>query len=682
MRQFLANADLGMLVLWAGLAVFTLAVVGLLWTRWGQYHSLSKCLILSMLAHVLMAGYAANSQLLDTPLRPPAEPLMRISLEDGVGSDQSAGDAFGSATGEASPAERKPWEGFARETIPEPGLPKPAPRELPAPAEPKRQSATEAASLPGLSSLDHLALTQVQMPEPAKPNLSARAARSGPVEGIAEIEVPQAERREPPATAGPEETPVERRQPTGPSEPGSADEAASRDRVPSTRLEPVLTLPVVPPTSAGPDSSQALSVLPDQLASASPGPGGTVAQSAGGAGALRTPLPSAAVLGEGAFGTMPASGAGGGAAGAGAEKPDDYKLRTAPNRDELARQHGATAESEAAVRAALRWLTEGQAADGHWSARQHGAGQELFVLGRNRGHAGVEADTGVTGLALLAFLAAGHTHRQGEYRENVRRGLEYLLRMQDADGNLAAHADTFARMYCHGMASIAMSEDYGMTRDQRLLEPVRRAVAYTVACQHPTTGGWRYQPLDPGDTSQFGWQLMVLKSAHLAGIPVTDRTRQGMIRYLGSVAGGQHGGLASYRPAEQVSRSMTAESLLCWQLLGLSRDHPAAIEGANYLVGQLPGDGKPNFYYWYYATLALYQMQGPQWQKWNAALQAALVGSQRKDDRLAGSWDTNEVWGGYGGRIYTTAMATLCLEVYYRYLPLYGRTGQVAKNGE
>ena len=60
MRQFLANADLGMLVLWAGLAVFTLAVVGLLWTRWGQYKPLRKCLVLSLLAHILMAGYAAN----------------------------------------------------------------------------------------------------------------------------------------------------------------------------------------------------------------------------------------------------------------------------------------------------------------------------------------------------------------------------------------------------------------------------------------------------------------------------------------------------------------------------------------------------------------------------------------------------------------------------------------------
>jgi hypothetical protein len=39
---------------------------------------------------------------------------------------------------------------------------------------------------------------------------------------------------------------------------------------------------------------------------------------------------------------------------------------------------------------------------------------------------------------------------------------------------------------------------------------------------------------------------------------------------------------------------------------------------------------------------------------------------------MAGSWDPDDSrWGRYGGRIYTTALATLTLEVYYRYLRLY-----------
>ena len=68
----------------------------------------------------------------------------------------------------------------------------------------------------------------------------------------------------------------------------------------------------------------------------------------------------------------------------------------------------------------------------------------------------------------------------------------------------------------------------------------------------------------------------------------------------------------------------------------------------------------------------MFQRQGDDWQAWNAALQRQLLHSQRFDGERRGSWDPDPLWGGYGGRVYSTAMAALCLEVYYRYLPLYG----------
>ncbi len=120
---------------------------------------------------------------------------------------------------------------------------------------------------------------------------------------------------------------------------------------------------------------------------------------------------------------------------------------------------------------ALQWLVQNQGPDGRWSAREHGAGRELLVLGRDRQGAGIDADTGVTGLALLSLLASGNTHRSGDYRDNVRRGLEYLLRTQAADGNLAGPATGFARMYCHAIATFAMSEAFGMTGDRQLEQP-------------------------------------------------------------------------------------------------------------------------------------------------------------------------------------------------------------------
>jgi len=164
---------------------------------------------------------------------------------------------------------------------------------------------------------------------------------------------------------------------------------------------------------------------------------------------------------------------------------------------------------------------------------------------------------------------------------------------------------------------------------------------------------------------------MALKSAELAGIPMPVENRNRLILFLRSVASGKDGGLASYRPGQPVTRPMTAEALACWQFLGMPREHPAGNEAGDYLLGELPGQEKANLYYWYYGTLAMYQLQGAHWQRWNQALQTTLLSSQRREGPLAGTWDPDTVWGGYGGRIYSTAMATLCLEVYYRFLPLY-----------
>ena len=74
----------------------------------------------------------------------------------------------------------------------------------------------------------------------------------------------------------------------------------------------------------------------------------------------------------------------------------------------------------------------------------------------------------------------------------------------------------------------------------------------------------------------------------------------------------------------------------------------------------------------------MYQLQGEHWRRWNDALTSQLLNAQGAAGENAGSWEPNDVWGGYGGRVYSTALATLCLEVYYRYLPLYV---EAASNG-
>ena len=239
-------------------------------------------------------------------------------------------------------------------------------------------------------------------------------------------------------------------------------------------------------------------------------------------------------------------------------------------------------------------------------------------------------DSAVTGLALLAFLGAGNTHVQGDYAKNVQRGLEFLISIQGADGNLAGEAETFAYMYSHGMATLAMSEAYAMTGDKRLEPTVQKAINYTLRAQiRPRPAAGAIKPSKSrrqrGDTSQLGWQLMSVKSAELAGLQVPGSAADGAVKFLKSVASGLSGGKASYRPGEAPSRTMTAEALVCKQFLGMARENPASNEAGDYLMSQLPGADKINLYYWYYGTLGMYQLQGEYWRRWNEALQSTWL---------------------------------------------------------
>ncbi len=364
------------------------------------------------------------------------------------------------------------------------------------------------------------------------------------------------------------------------------------------------------------------------------------------------------------------------------EAPPEYQLRQSADRLELAKPFGADQDTEAAVSSALMWLAKAQSNDGAWVAKQFGGGTETYALGENRNGTGDRADTGVTGLALLAFLSGGHTHQQGDHQATVRLGLEYLIRSQMYSGDLSGPKQvgndasvTNARMYCHGIATLALAEAYAMTHDPALRDALTRAVNYTLNAQDRRGGGWRYRSGDAGDLSQFGWQAMALRSVERSGIRIESEVKQRMRLFLDSCSAGQYGGLARYRPHEGApSPTMTAESLACRLLLNHRSNAAAQTEATQYIMAHLPGSSEENVYYWYYATLALFQLQDQNWRHWNQAMKSYLLTKQKPPyDEAAGSWDPDPLWGGYGGRVYSTAMSCLCLEVYYRYLPLYNQ---------
>jgi hypothetical protein len=155
----------------------------------------------------------------------------------------------------------------------------------------------------------------------------------------------------------------------------------------------------------------------------------------------------------------------------------------------------------------------------------------------------------------------------------------------------------------------------------------------------------------------------------MAGVSVPQETFDLGNKWLTSVGGGEHGGLYGYEN-KQPSPSMAAEGMFCRQIMGVRPDDRRMEETADYLQTRLLQVGQAlDFYYLYYGTLALNQHRGPAWDAWNARLKAVLPPLQATGGDEAGSWAPTGQHGGPMGRVVGTALATLSLEVYYRYMP-------------
>jgi hypothetical protein len=356
-----------------------------------------------------------------------------------------------------------------------------------------------------------------------------------------------------------------------------------------------------------------------------------------------------------------------------AENP--FPQRDPEVRERLVEEHGGTRETEEAVALALAWLASRQIDDGHWNGRgPPDASPPMESPAR------YDFDVAMTGLATLCFLGADFTHAgDSEYRETVEKALVWLLAHQSEDGDLRGDET----MYSHAIATIAICEALAMTGDPRLVGPAERAADFIVRARNPDDGGWRYDPGQAGDTSVLGWQVMALKSARRAGVVVAQEAFNDASEFLDLVSKPGSRGQYAYRPGQRATHPMTAEAMFVQQLLGVDRDHPRMRQSAEFLIRSLPDWGRnTNTYAWYYATLALFQHHGEHWQTWNEALVPALLDHQLKAGAERGSWSPGDQWSYIGGRIYQTAMCTLSLEVYYRYLPQYLEADAEAPQGE
>ncbi|MEN8148953.1 MAG: prenyltransferase/squalene oxidase repeat-containing protein [Planctomycetota bacterium] len=373
-----------------------------------------------------------------------------------------------------------------------------------------------------------------------------------------------------------------------------------------------------------------------------------------------------------------AIGVGGGAGGALGGRGGNENLKA----------YGGGRTTRNAADLGLKWLKDHQDRDGYWDCdgfMKHdqvppvcdGAGQALY-------------DPGVSGLALLAFLGAGQTHRHGDYKKTVKTGLRYLKQVQDPEGCFGPRTDGHY-VYNHAIAAMAMAEAYGMTGSVLFKQSAQQAIDFIHKAQNPYLA-WRYgvRPQD-NDSSVTGWMIMALKSAKVSGLRVSQDAFDGCRAWIEKATEPEYGrvgytargtgparpeGMMDQWPADK-SESLTAVGILARIFTGEDPRKSEVIgKGVDLCLKALPvwdeESGSIDMYYWYYATLGLFQVGGDAWDKWNDAMKPAIIDSQRKDQvSFKGSWDPAGPWGHAGGRVYSTAVMVMCMEVYGRYSRLF-----------
>ncbi|MEO2024845.1 MAG: prenyltransferase/squalene oxidase repeat-containing protein [Fuerstiella sp.] len=344
--------------------------------------------------------------------------------------------------------------------------------------------------------------------------------------------------------------------------------------------------------------------------------------------------------------------------------------RSDDGRKVMLQKYGGSQASESAVHMGLEWLASVQHPQGWWDFGNVGPSENAGTINN---------PIGGTAYALLPFLAAGQTHREGDYQKVVAAGLTYLTSIgvgaragYDLRGMVNKQSNDKApneAYYAHGAATLALCEAYGMTKDRRLKNAAEGAVRFIVNSQDPRGGGWRYNPQEPGSTSVTVVQVMALMAGKKAGIDVPDSVFKGVMHYLDSVQVDGAGRYGYEIQKKQYTGARTAMALLCRMYLGWGRDDGDMRAGVALLDKAGPYE---NLYSLYFATQAMKNWGGDEWVRWNVRLRDDLIARQETVGPAKGSWKprTGAIHAKQGGRLLTTALATLTLEVYYRYKPL------------
>ncbi len=334
------------------------------------------------------------------------------------------------------------------------------------------------------------------------------------------------------------------------------------------------------------------------------------------------------------------------------QKKDDRAQKRNDNKKYINPDEGSpelTAETSKAIDDGLKYLLTVQQKDGSFSD-----GRGNFKMAS-------------TSLALMAFMVKGEFPGYGPNADALNRSKNWLLKQAKsvADGYLGSS------MYEHGLATLALSELWGMTKDDKDDEDIQKALeaaTKVILRAQNVGGGWRYQPSpDAGqDTSVTVMVFIALASARQAGIMVPNEAIKRMVSYLESAQNLSSGGFSYAPTGKGVSLACSGGGLYAAQLCG-ERDSPMVKAAARYLTNQPDSVfAKTGHYYYmhYYSIQAMVQTGDEEYAKWYPKIRDGLLEKQIKN----GSWKPERA-----GAVQASTMAILILGTPHRFIPIYQR---------
>jgi hypothetical protein len=318
------------------------------------------------------------------------------------------------------------------------------------------------------------------------------------------------------------------------------------------------------------------------------------------------------------------------------------------------RETGGTEQCELAVVKALQWMKTTQRPDGSW---------------------GPQFPVAMTGLALLAYLGHCETPQSPEFGETVSKALTYLINTgMKNEGRLTSTGVFSAHqtVYEHGICTYALSEAYTLCKGFNITIPdldvvTKQAAEYIIKGQG-ATGGWGYGYAPNGNDNSVGfWQIQALKAGkHTGLLKDSDLTKvsRRALDFIGSVQGPN--GAVGYRNNPAQSPGLTGGAMLAFQMWDKGNAKEVR-KGMKYIMENTKfewGAPSSNLYYSYYNAQATMNEGGNDWKKYNEMFREPLLKAQASN----GSWSQTMQHGPINPHM-ATCLATLMLEVYYRFLP-------------